>query len=70
MNPKKFVDSCPLDEVDLIKFMTVNDSKEVDNDEVEGLQLLTAGLIREGLKFAASMEQPFPTHNPGIKIPT
>ncbi|GFW22897.1 hypothetical protein TNCV_2381121 [Trichonephila clavipes] len=43
--------------------MTVNDNKEVENDEVEGeVQLLTADLIREDLKLATNVEQ-FLTHD-------
>ncbi|GFV52939.1 hypothetical protein TNCV_2876071 [Trichonephila clavipes] len=45
----------------------LNDHKEVDNDEVEGeVQLLTADLIREGLKFSTNVE-PFLTHDPDIE---
>ncbi|GFW88649.1 uncharacterized protein TNCV_829181 [Trichonephila clavipes] len=62
MNSKKYRNSCPLDEDDLIKFITVYYYKEIDNDEVEcEVQLLTADLIRGDLKFAArsscAMEQ-------------
>ncbi|GFW40405.1 transposable element Tcb2 transposase [Trichonephila clavipes] len=43
------------------------DNKEVDNDEVEGeVQLLTADLISEGLKFTASMER-FLIHDSDIE---
>ncbi|GFV36970.1 transposable element Tcb2 transposase [Trichonephila clavipes] len=53
---KKFRNSCLLDEDNLIELMTVYNNQEVDNDEVESvIQLLTADLIREGLKFAANM---------------
>ncbi|KAI4477474.1 hypothetical protein M0802_014697 [Mischocyttarus mexicanus] len=56
-----------LDENDLIEFMTIYDNKEVDNYEVEGKgQLLTDDFIREGLKFATSMEQYFLTHDSDI----
>ncbi|GFU14872.1 hypothetical protein TNCV_3386651 [Trichonephila clavipes] len=56
--PKKIGDSCPLDEYDLFEFITFYDYKEVDNDEIEGeAQPLISDLIREGLKFATSMEQ-------------
>ncbi|GFU08368.1 hypothetical protein TNCV_4962931 [Trichonephila clavipes] len=51
-----FGDRCSLDEDDLNEFMTVYDIKEVDTSEVKGqVQLLSADLTREGLKFATSM---------------
>ena len=51
-----------LHEDDLIKIMTVDDNKEVYNDEGEGkVQQLSADLIREGLQFATSLEQHFPS---------
>ncbi|GFX91656.1 hypothetical protein TNCV_3682421 [Trichonephila clavipes] len=54
-----------LDDNDLKEFMTVYDNKEVDTGEVEcEVRLLTADLIREGLKFATNMEQHFLTHDP------
>ncbi|GFV42650.1 hypothetical protein TNCV_840051 [Trichonephila clavipes] len=66
-NSEKFEDSCSLDEDDLIGFMTVYGNKEVDNDEAEGgVQLLTADLIRKGLKFATNVEH-FLTHDPDIE---
>ncbi|GFW31059.1 hypothetical protein TNCV_4523281 [Trichonephila clavipes] len=66
--PKKYGHSSPLDEDDLIRFILVNGNKEIDNDEVENeVQLLTADLIREGLKFATSMEQRFLPHDPDIE---
>ena len=49
-------------ENDLIKFMSVNDSVEVHNDNGEGegeAQRLSADLIRKGLQFATRMEQHF-----------
>ncbi|GFU09081.1 hypothetical protein TNCV_1319371 [Trichonephila clavipes] len=46
-------DSCTLDEDDSNQFMTVFDNKEIDTGEVESaVQLLTADLIHDGLKFA------------------
>ncbi|GFX58594.1 hypothetical protein TNCV_417731 [Trichonephila clavipes] len=55
----------PLDEDDLIKFMTVCDNKEVGDDEVEGeIKLFTTDLIGENLEFATSMKQHFLTHEP------
>ncbi|GFS71412.1 hypothetical protein TNCV_5051191 [Trichonephila clavipes] len=40
----------------------------VDKDDVEGeVHLLRADLIREGLKFAGSMEEHFLTHDPDIE---
>ncbi|GFW31290.1 hypothetical protein TNCV_2578711 [Trichonephila clavipes] len=66
---KKIGDSCPLDEDSLIKFITVYDDKEIDNEEVEGeFQLLTAYLFRKGLKFAIRLEQHVFTHDPGIEL--
>ncbi|GFT76811.1 hypothetical protein TNCV_1419411 [Trichonephila clavipes] len=66
-NSEKFEDSCSLDEDDLIECMTVYGNKEVNNDEVEGeVPLLTADLIREGLKFATNVEH-FLTHDPDIE---
>ncbi|GFX40798.1 transposable element Tcb1 transposase [Trichonephila clavipes] len=65
---KKNCGFVPLDEDDLIEFMTVYYYREVDNDEVEGeAQLLTADLILEGLKFAISTEQYFFTHDPDVE---
>ncbi|GFV55984.1 hypothetical protein TNCV_249801 [Trichonephila clavipes] len=65
---KKFEDLCPLNENDLIEFMTAYDDKKVDNDEVEGVvKILTIDLIREGLKFSTSMEQHFLTCYPIIE---
>ncbi|GFY36411.1 hypothetical protein TNCV_3451141 [Trichonephila clavipes] len=62
---KKTGESCPLDQNDLKELTTVYDNKEVDTGEVEGeVELLTADLIREGLKFATSMEQRFIAHEP------
>ncbi|GFV41076.1 hypothetical protein TNCV_2666671 [Trichonephila clavipes] len=50
---KKFGNPCPLDEDDLMEFMTVYDDKEVYNIEVDvEVQLLTVDLIRKALKFA------------------
>ncbi|GFW67111.1 hypothetical protein TNCV_4031291 [Trichonephila clavipes] len=47
---------------------TISVDLKVNNGEVEGeAQLLTADLIREGLKFATSMEQHFRIHNPAIE---
>ncbi|GFV95933.1 hypothetical protein TNCV_452731 [Trichonephila clavipes] len=39
---KKIRDSCPLDEDDLIEFMTVYDNEEVDNEVEDEVRLLTA----------------------------
>lgn len=48
------------DENDLIEFMTVYNNKEVNNDQIKDeVELVTADLIREGLKFATNMEQHF-----------
>ncbi|GFT99456.1 hypothetical protein TNCV_3239122 [Trichonephila clavipes] len=45
----------------MIEFMTVYHNKVVDNDEVEGeVQLLTATLISESLKFATSDQEDTP----------
>ena len=50
----------PFHENDLIKIMTVDDSKEVHNDKGEDeVQQLTSDLIRKGLQFATSLEQHF-----------
>ncbi|GFU65040.1 hypothetical protein TNCV_2852421 [Trichonephila clavipes] len=59
----KFGDSCPLDEDDLIEFVTFYDNKEVE----EEVKLSTTDLIREVLKFAACSEQLFLTHDPDIE---
>ena len=50
----------PLHEEDLVKIMTVEDNKEVHNDEGDGeVQQLRTDLIREGLQFATSLVQHF-----------
>ncbi|GFV48197.1 hypothetical protein TNCV_2344981 [Trichonephila clavipes] len=46
-NSQKSWNSCPLEEDDLIEFMTFYDNKELDDDEVEGeVQLLMAKFKR------------------------
>ena len=57
----------PIDDADLIEIMTISENKDVniDGDEGKG-QVLTAYLIREGLKYASSLEHNFPTHDADI----
>lgn len=58
----------PIGDDDLIEIMTINENKEVDIDEDEGEgQVLTANLIREGLKFATSLEQHFLANDPDME---
>ena len=55
---KRLPDS--IDDDDLIEIITVNENKDVSIDEDEGKgQVLTAYLIREGLKYATSFETTF-----------
>ncbi|GFY08789.1 hypothetical protein TNCV_4659821 [Trichonephila clavipes] len=66
--PQKFGDSYPLNENDLNESVTDFDYKEVNTGEVESeVQLLTADLIREGLKLSTSMKQHFITRDPDIE---
>ena len=47
--------------------MTIDDNKDVNIDKDEGKgQLLTDYLIRQGLKYAISLEQHFLAHDPDI----
>ncbi|GFW71744.1 hypothetical protein TNCV_219581 [Trichonephila clavipes] len=56
-----------LDENDWIEFMTAHDNKEVDNNAVEDeVPILTADLIRKGLKLATGRKHFF-TYDPNTE---
>lgn len=64
----ELIQEIALTEDDLMEVMAVDDREDINNDEVESeVQLLTADLIREGLKFATSMEQHFLAHDPDME---
>ena len=57
----------PMDDDDLIEILAINQNKDFNIDKYKDKgQVLTANLIREGLKHAISLEQHFRAHDPDI----